>query len=404
MLRSMKKLLPNPTLNKRFLTIAVSIAAFLCLVGFAGFKASQTSVSFSADGKKEKLRTNADTVEELLEEQHIKVKDQDYLSHKLSTHLKEGMNVSWIPSRPIQLTIDDKKEKVWTTADTVEGLLKQEGIKLNEHDQVSPSLKKGIEKNDQVQINKAFQFTFNYKGETKKVWSTSTTVADFLAHHKIQKDDMDQVNPSLSTKVEPGMNVTYTDIEKVTDVVEEPVNHAVVKKEDPTLPKGQEKVLKEGQDGVVKKEYEITKENGQNVSKELLTEEPLKEKQDRVIAVGAKVDKPVSQTAGVVNVSSKGQSGKEITVSATAYTASCNGCSGTTANGMNLKANPNAKVIAVDPNVIPLGSKVYVEGYGYATAADTGGAIKGHRIDVFFADKSQAYKWGRRNITVRVVN
>ena len=82
----------------------------------------------------------------------------------------------------------------------------------------------------------------------------------------------------------------------------------------------------------------------------------------------------------------------------TAYTANCNGCSGTTATGINLRANPKAKVIAVDPSVIPLGTKVYVEGYGYAVAADTGGAIKGYKIDVFFPSKSEAYRWGVRKV------
>ncbi len=89
--------------------------------------------------------------------------------------------------------------------------------------------------------------------------------------------------------------------------------------------------------------------------------------------------------------------GREIYVTSTAYTASCNGCSGTTATGVNLHANPNAKVIAVDPKVIPLGSKVYVDGYGYAIASDTGGAIKGNKIDVFFPSNSDAYRWGRKD-------
>jgi 3D (Asp-Asp-Asp) domain-containing protein len=95
--------------------------------------------------------------------------------------------------------------------------------------------------------------------------------------------------------------------------------------------------------------------------------------------------------------------GKTLKMEATAYTAYCNGCSGTTRTGINLRANPNAKVIAVDPNVIPLGSKVYVEGYGYAIAADTGSAIKGGIIDVFIPNKSDAYKWGRKNVTVKVL-
>ncbi|MBA9028959.1 LysM peptidoglycan-binding and 3D domain-containing protein [Peribacillus huizhouensis] len=95
---------------------------------------------------------------------------------------------------------------------------------------------------------------------------------------------------------------------------------------------------------------------------------------------------------------------KEITVTATAYTASCNGCSGITATGINLKNNPDTKVISVDPSVIPLGSKVYVEGYGYAVAGDTGGAIKGNKIDVFVPDLQDAKNWGRKNVKVKVLN
>lgn len=94
---------------------------------------------------------------------------------------------------------------------------------------------------------------------------------------------------------------------------------------------------------------------------------------------------------------------KEMTVSASAYTASCNGCSGITSTGINLKRNPDAKVIAVDPSIIPLGTKVYVEGYGYAIAGDTGGAIKGNKIDVFFPRKSEAYKWGRKDVKIKIL-
>ncbi|WLR56833.1 LysM peptidoglycan-binding domain-containing protein [Mesobacillus subterraneus] len=94
----------------------------------------------------------------------------------------------------------------------------------------------------------------------------------------------------------------------------------------------------------------------------------------------------------------------QITVEATAYTANCTGCSGITKTGVNLKANPNAKVIAVDPTVIPLGSKVYVEGYGYATAEDIGGAIKGNRIDVFIPTQSAALQWGRKQVKVTILD
>lgn len=94
---------------------------------------------------------------------------------------------------------------------------------------------------------------------------------------------------------------------------------------------------------------------------------------------------------------------KEFYVSATGYTAYCKGCSGLTAwNEIDLRANPHLKVIAVDPSVIPLGSKVYVEGYGFAIAADKGGAIKGNKIDLFFPKTEQANQWGRKTVKIKV--
>ncbi len=94
---------------------------------------------------------------------------------------------------------------------------------------------------------------------------------------------------------------------------------------------------------------------------------------------------------------------REFMVSASAYTASCKGCSGITSTGINLKKNPGLKVIAVDPRVIKLGTKVYVEGYGYAIAGDTGGAIKGNKIDVFIPNRTGALKWGRKTVKIKIL-
>ncbi len=69
-----------------------------------------------------------------------------------------------------------------------------------------------------------------------------------------------------------------------------------------------------------------------------------------------------------------------------------------------MKNNPNLKVIAVDPSVIPLGSKVWVEGYGYAIAGDTGGAIKGKKIDLHFPTKESAYKFGRKQVKIKIID
>ena len=105
-----------------------------------------------------------------------------------------------------------------------------------------------------------------------------------------------------------------------------------------------------------------------------------------------------------LTIAQTSDNGQEYTMRATAYTAYCTGCSGITANGTDLRSNPNQKVIAVDPRVIPLGTKVWVEGYGEAIAADTGGAIKGNKIDVFIPTDGQARIWGVRTVTVKILN
>ncbi|PFU57752.1 cell wall-binding protein EntD [Bacillus thuringiensis] len=119
-------------------------------------------------------------------------------------------------------------------------------------------------------------------------------------------------------------------------------------------------------------------------------------------------EKPDAKPVAKSTKTSAPTGGREITVEATAYTAdpSENGSYGgrvLTAMGHDLTANPNMKVIAVDPKVIPLGSKVWVEGYGEAIAGDTGGAIKGNRIDVLVGSDGSANSWGRKSVKVKVI-
>ncbi|ASK64243.1 hypothetical protein CFK37_00565 [Virgibacillus phasianinus] len=93
---------------------------------------------------------------------------------------------------------------------------------------------------------------------------------------------------------------------------------------------------------------------------------------------------------------------KSFTVTATAYTMESAGGSGVTYTGINLRENPNAKVIAVDPSVIPIGSVVHVEGYGYAIAGDIGSAINGNKIDVYVPTRQAALEWGVRTVKVTI--
>jgi 3D (Asp-Asp-Asp) domain-containing protein len=140
------------------------------------------------------------------------------------------------------------------------------------------------------------------------------------------------------------------------------------------------------------------------VGQELL----IQEAEEHKVVAAAKSIQPTevkSSTAGASTTtkSDNKPEGRTLTVVATAYTAECEGCSGITYTGIDLNKDRNAKVIAVDPSVIPLGSKVYVEGYGYAIAGDIGGAIKGNRIDIHVPTKEEAFNWGVREVNVTIV-
>jgi len=134
---------------------------------------------------------------------------------------------------------------------------------------------------------------------------------------------------------------------------------------------------------------------------------PVIEKQETTAP--AKAEAPAAKPAVKAAETSEPSGGRELTVVATAYTAHPSENGGTyggrvlTAMGHDLTANPNMKMIAVDPKVIPLGSKVWVEGYGEAIAGDTGGAIKGNRIDILLGSDSAAQKWGRKTVKVKIL-
>ncbi|MFJ5625226.1 ubiquitin-like domain-containing protein [Peribacillus loiseleuriae] len=357
-------------------------------------------MSLTLNGQKTIVKTHAATVNDILAEFEITAKAEDYIHPSKDRIIKDGLEVEWRPAQQVKLNVDGKETVIWTTAKKVEGFLSEQKLDVAEHDKLSLSKDTKIEDNMQIAIEKAFPIKLVVGGSEQQVWSTSTTVADFLRKQGVGLNELDRVEPQLAENVQPQNIVNVIRIEKVTDVVEEPVQFATITKKDHSLHEGKEKVISEGKNGLLSKQFEVTKENGKEVARALISEKVVTEKTDKVVAVGTK--QLVAQVSrGEDN--SQG-SGREIYVSSTAYTAGCNGCSGTTATGINLKQNPNAKVIAVDPNIIPLGTKVYVEGYGYAVAADKGGAIKGHKIDVFFPSKSDAYRWGVKKVKIRVLN
>ncbi|QGQ43919.1 G5 and 3D domain-containing protein [Metabacillus sediminilitoris] len=396
----MKRLFSEKVIKNKIVLSTTSLLVLGSGTAYGTYELTKDSVSLTVNGKEDKIRTSADTVSELLKDLDIDLRKEDSISPAATQKIKENMDIVYEASKPVKVAIGDERRTIWTTADTVKDLIEQENLDVTEHDVIEPALGTKIEKDLSLTIDKAIQLTLHVGEEKQQVWTTSTTVADFLKEQNVKLNELDKVEPALTDKIDDKRAITVTRIEKVTDVVEEPIAFDVVTKNDKNIEKGEQKVIDSGKEGKQEKHFEVIIENGKEKSRKLLKTVTVAESEDRVVALGTRAAQPTS-TATV----SRGNDSvaNEFYVNSTAYTAHCNGCSGTTATGVNLRANPNAKVIAVDPGVIPLGTKVYVEGYGYAVAADTGSAIKGNKIDVFLPSKSAAYRWGSKRVKIKIL-
>lgn len=399
-MKNLSKLLP--TWNKKLVIPVVSVIVLFAFVAFVTYEATEAKVEVTVNGDKQTVETHAETVADLMQELEINVAEHDALSHKDTALITNDMKIVYEKAKEVVLTVDGESNTYYTTEDTVSSFLKEKDITVEKHDILSVDGNQSIKDAMDISLEKAFQITLNDGGEESKVWTTTNKVSDFLSNQSITLNELDRVKPSKKANVTKGTTVTITRVEKVTEVVEEEVKYATVKKNDSSLKKGTEQVVDSGESGLVEKKYELILENGKEVDRKLLSEDVKRESKDRVVAVGTKVIKNTGS-----NTVSRGDStaSKTLYMKATAYNWDCRTCSGSgfTATGFNLKANPNG-VIAVDPSVIPLGTKVHVEGYGYAVARDTGGNIRGNRIDVHLPSNAAALRYGRKTVKVTILD
>ena len=419
LINTMKSLFSKSLRSKQIAVSVIVSVLFVTVISLVLYEGNKKTIMLAVNGEEIEVKTYAPTVGHLLSEQDIEVAEHDLVTPSVNTPVESGQSIRWEQSKEVAIKVDqqDIDMSVWTTKKTVGEVLEEADIELTEFDKVSPSLQTRLASTNQVSVEKAYEFTFIDGKEESKYWSTSTTVDDFLKRESIKLNEFDRLEKgTVEELIVPNSVVQVVRVEKVTDVVEEAANFAVETRNDQTLLKGHEKVVQQGEKGTVSRKFEVVLENGIEVSRTMKDEKVIKEPTKKVVAVGSKVmvaSAASSNSSGSKNATGVGVSrnnsgapagGKEFYVTATAYTAGCNGCSGITRTGINLHANPNLKVIAVDPSVIPLGSKVWVEGYGHAVAGDTGGAIKGNKIDLHVPTKQAAYNFGRRQVKVKIID
>ena len=191
-----------------------------------------------------------------------------------------------------------------------------------------------------------------------------------------------------SDSIEAMMTLSLTSITEKTVAETKEIPFEIIERPNAKMAVGETKVVQEGQNGVTSIISKEVYHGNELIETKFVEEKVTVPVQNKIVEYG---------TTGVIDGHSYT---KQIKVKATAYTPFDAGCNGITATG----TKAGYGTVAVDPRIIPLGSKVYIPGYGTAIAADTGGAIKGNRVDVCYATKGEAFGWGVKTVNVYILN
>ncbi|MDW7991914.1 MAG: ubiquitin-like domain-containing protein [Anaerolineae bacterium] len=434
---------------------ALAFVGFL----LAGYHDRLTPVTLVVDGTERRVWTHQDTVGGLLADRGFALGEKDWVSHALNHPLRPGMTIEVRRARPVLVRADGHSTLVWTHNPQVQAALGEAGVSLRPGDEVhTTSCDQAIDipacQNSDapvliVEVRRAVPVTLHEDGRTLRFTTTASTVGQALERLGLNVYLADRVQPDLGHPVSAGMHIyidrsrpvtveidgkrlrtrthrssvgevladlgivlvgqDYTDpppdaplseetIIRVVRVAEEfqiqqePIPFQTRWQPDPDLEIDHRRVLQEGTPGLLQRRWRVRYENGVEVSRTLENEYVAVPPTDKIIGYGTKIIvRQLETPEGTVEY------WRVIRMLATSYSASTAGVPrsspyyGRTRLGLPMRRG----IVAVDPRVIPLGSRVYVPGYGVGLAADTGGAIKGRRIDLGYNDEDLVlwYRW-----------
>jgi 3D (Asp-Asp-Asp) domain-containing protein len=263
-----------------------------------------------------------------------------------------------------------------STLDTTVGqALASAAIRVGANDIVAPALDSPIFPGLDIYVTRAKPVRIIFEGRERLVYTHAPTVRDLLLEHGIQPQHTDRIFPALDDPVRKGMTVSFVSFRDGIEVIEERLPYSTVYQDDPDLLAGEERLVAAGVEGFIRREYRITRLNGAEAARELVGEITFPAT-DEVIAVGT--GSPTTPPPLPILTMDGFICSRIISVYATYYTADSAGGGGVTATGTGVYRG----IVAVDPAFIPLGTRMWVPGYGHGLAADTGGSITGNIIDL----------------------
>jgi len=311
----------------------------------------------------------------------------------------------------ITVVIDGKSTKLVTYQKTYGSALNKSNINIDIKDKVDKDLNSETVNNGVIIITRAVNLKVFVDNKELNIKSAEKNIDLMLAAQKISLNPADKVSPAKETKLSKGMGVTITRVKSTTINQSKFIAFKTVIKNDNGILKNQRNISQNGVNGVKSITLNIIYENGKEVARKIIKETLVKQPKNKIIVQGTMPTITFSRgdssadSNKIRNVSTSNTSGRTIAVKATAYSAFGGANNTYTASGQKAVRDPNGySTIAVDPRVIPLGTRLYVEGYGNAIASDTGSAIKGNYIDLFFNTNQEACGWGVHDVTVHILN
>lgn len=434
---------------------AVALTVLLLLGGLAAtYQADAIPVTLIVDGEARRVRTHQQTVGALLLDAGLSLRPEDEVAPAPEVLLRPGMTVRVSRARPVTLQADGRTWTVWTQETAADRILAEGGISLQPADRVTvtsceSAALPACAGDRLIRVTRAVPVTLHEGGRTLSFLTAAPTVGQALQELGLALYRADRVRPDLGQPVSAGMHIylersrpvtvqvdgktvrtrthrsrvgevladlgivlvgqDYTDPppetplgeETVVQVVrvaegfliqQEPIPYAVRWQADPELEIDHRRLIQEGAAGILQRRWRVRYENGVEVARVLEDEYVAVPPTDKIVGYGTKIIvRQLETPEGTVEY------WRVIRMLATSYSASTAGVPktnpyyGRTRTGLPMRRG----IVAVDPRVIPLLTRVYVPGYGVGLAADTGGAIRGRRIDLGYNDDDLVlwYRW-----------
>lgn len=307
--------------------------------------------------------------------------------------------------KQVTVVVDGRTLHVASQAADVTDLLSEAGVTVGRADLVFPARGTRVTPGLSVVVRHATPVTVVLGGTENHVNVVGKTVADALVAAGVDPAASAGVTPDIGAQLRPEMRISVPDCFSRVSAESTEVPFGVQERPDGSLPKGARRVVRAGASGTELRVFSTLVVGGVEGSATLATERVVKAPVAEIVTVGTG-DGTSPHQLSVAHIPPRLlrvmaiRRGRRMRVVATAYSAAEPGSSSSTAMGVPALRG----VIAVDPSVIPLGTHVYVPGYGYAIAADTGGMINGRHVDLCFDSMSQLNAWGRRVVTIIILD